>query len=331
MAQLSIYGKPVTTIFQLLGEDENDISYSIGWSLANSPSFLRMFVQEVTGQNYNFEGLNVRLQAHQSGKGFTDFELDLPGQFYLIIEAKKGWSYPTHDQLRKYATRKDFNEAPAPTKKLIVFTDCSPDYNQAFFTNYEVEGYPINVLSYRQIYDMVRKAQPEGSNAEKRLLIDLRTYLKTLITMQDKTSNMVWVVSLSDTVDPVMTSLSYKEVVAQKKIYFHPINGNSRKEPPNYIAFRFDNQLQAIHHVERYQVFKNPRQLGLDFADNELNTPYFAYHLGSVIPCRQIPNGPQIVMANRVECMLDTLLTSRTISDALNVTRARLQDLNNPT
>ncbi|ADB39098.1 hypothetical protein [Spirosoma linguale] len=326
MAQLSIYGKPITSFFQLLGDNENDISYSIGWALSQSPSFLRSFIQAVTGKLYDLQNLAIHLQAYQRTKGFTDFELILPGEFHLIIEAKKGWTYPTYDQLYKYATREDFVKSKATVKKLIVFTDCSRDYNNAFFTNREVSGYEVTVFSYSEIYQLVQWSQADGSNTEKRLLIDLRTYLETLITMQDKTSNLVWVVSLGEG-HASFSSLNFRQIVEQKKLYFHPIGGSYRKEPPNYIAFRFDGKLQAVHHVDSFEVFKNPSQIDPSFDDTELECPYFVYRLGRPIPSTPIPNGHKIVMANRVECMLDTLLTSSTISDALDLTKERLQSL----
>ena len=155
MPQLSIFGKPIASFFQLLGDNENDISYSIGWALSQSPSFLQRFIQKATGRTYDLENLAIRLQAYQKSKGYTDFELELPGEFYLIIEAKKGWVYPTYDQLYQYATREDFVKSRATVKKLVVFTDCSQSYNQAFFTNTEVGGHDVDVFSYEEIYQLV--------------------------------------------------------------------------------------------------------------------------------------------------------------------------------
>lgn len=324
MPQLSIYNKPISSFFQLLGTKENDISYSIGWTLSKSPAFLQAFIEKVTGRTYDPTDLLIRLQAYQKTKGFTDFELELPGEFYIIIEAKKGWVYPTYEQLHKYVSRDDFAKSRASLKKLVVFTDCSQAYNQAFFKTREVEGYEVDVLSYEEIHKLIEQSHPKGANAEKRLLVELRTYLETLITMQDKTSNMVWVVSLGDGYAS-FSSLGFREIVAQKNIYFHPIGGSYRKEPPNYIAFRFNGKLQAIHHVDSAEMFKNPSQVDADFADEEQDQPFFLYRLGPAILCNQIPKGPKIVMANRVECMLDTLLTCDTISDALDLTNERLK------
>jgi hypothetical protein len=35
-AELILYGRPVGTVFDLLGSKENDITYSLGWALAES-------------------------------------------------------------------------------------------------------------------------------------------------------------------------------------------------------------------------------------------------------------------------------------------------------
>lgn len=35
-SELTLYRDPVTTVFDLLGDKENDITYSLGWALAQS-------------------------------------------------------------------------------------------------------------------------------------------------------------------------------------------------------------------------------------------------------------------------------------------------------
>src|ERR1700694_4390277 len=46
MSELYLHNKPIESLFQLLGEDENDITYSIGWALHRSKAFLRLFLKE---------------------------------------------------------------------------------------------------------------------------------------------------------------------------------------------------------------------------------------------------------------------------------------------
>ena len=43
MIPLQLHGKEVTTIFDLLGRTENDMTYSLGWCLAQVPAFLDGF------------------------------------------------------------------------------------------------------------------------------------------------------------------------------------------------------------------------------------------------------------------------------------------------
>lgn len=325
MTQLSIYGKPLNSIFQLLGDNENDISYSIGWTLFKSPAFLKEFVKTVTNQNYELTETSIRLQAYANGKGFTDFEIQLVDKFYLIIESKRHWNYPPLEQLEKYVSRKDFQESCDPIKKVVVLNDASKEYSQAHFTIQSIGDCEVKAISYREIFNLIKKAVLNASSVEKRLLAELAMYLDPLIAMQNKTSNLVWVVSLGEGMDSAFSSLSFKEVVAQHNIYFHPIKTGFRKEPPNYIAFRYDGKLQAIHHIDSYKAIKNPKEIGGTFNDTELEYTYFVYALGpKIVPVHTVTNGPSIVMANRVECMLDTLLTSSTISEALSLTKERL-------
>ena len=87
------------------------------------------------------------------------------------------------------------------------------------------------------------------SNAEKRLLREFVRYLKGLMTMQDVTSNMVWVVPLS-TAQLVEDGPSWTDIIIKHGRYFHPFAGKWPKTPPNYIGFRFWGAVQEIRHVE---------------------------------------------------------------------------------
>jgi hypothetical protein len=41
MTDLALYGRRVETVFELLGEAEDDITYSVGWGLAQGGGFAR--------------------------------------------------------------------------------------------------------------------------------------------------------------------------------------------------------------------------------------------------------------------------------------------------
>jgi hypothetical protein len=47
MADLRLHGRPVETVFDLLGDKEDDITYSLGWALAHSDGLCRALLREV--------------------------------------------------------------------------------------------------------------------------------------------------------------------------------------------------------------------------------------------------------------------------------------------
>ena len=95
MAELLLHGKRIESVFQLLGDHENDITYSVGWALAHSSAFLQAFLDEVVTPGLASANVVLRLQEYVSGQGITDIEIESPGRFHLIAEAKRGWTLPT--------------------------------------------------------------------------------------------------------------------------------------------------------------------------------------------------------------------------------------------
>ena len=49
MAELLLHGRPVPTVFDLLGRNENDMTYALSWGLARSARFLGAVIRAVTG------------------------------------------------------------------------------------------------------------------------------------------------------------------------------------------------------------------------------------------------------------------------------------------
>ena len=140
--------------------------------------------------------------------------------------------------------------------------------------------------------------------------------------MQKQDSNMVYVVSVGGG-SPEGWSISWRDIITTKKRYFHPIGGNGWvKEPPNYIAFRYDGKLQSIHHIEGYEVVTNMSKVFSEAKDEEWE-PSFVYHLGTPFaPSNEVRTG-NVYPNGRVWCMLDTLFTCSTISDARDLTKSR--------
>ncbi len=49
-------------MFQLLGDRENDMIYSLSWALTQCPSFLCEFTKHILSSQVRVEGVEVRMQ-----------------------------------------------------------------------------------------------------------------------------------------------------------------------------------------------------------------------------------------------------------------------------
>jgi hypothetical protein len=173
------------------------------------------------------------------------------------------------------------------------------------------------------LHGIVEKAKAVENHAGKHLLGQFTTYLERIMTIQNKESNWVYVVSIASGT-PKGCEISRRDIVERKHKYYHPISGGGwPNTPPNYIAFRYDGKLQSIHHVDNYIVPKYVHD-EIEEIPKEKWEPHFVYSLGPAIkPQNEVRTG-NIFRNGRVWCMLDTLLTSKTISDARDISKKRL-------
>ena len=315
--------RSVATVFDLLGDDENDMSSAVGYALSRSPTFLCRVVRELVpgwdGDIPNGEGAVIELQTGRPGEGITDIELRLRDDIYVIVEAKRNATLPAAEQLARYAPIAA--RSPAATRLLVTLTGVAPAAAFNGGLPADVGGIPVRHLSWRRVRELALAARGDESHTNKRLLDDLIAYLGGILGMETKYSNLVYVVSLGDGA-PEGWSLRWRDVVTQRRRYFYPVGGGW-PDPPNYLAFRFEGRLQSIHHVDAVEVFTNPRALFPEASD-EVWGPHYCVSLGpAIVPPHPVPNGPRIHRSARCWCMLDTLLTAPSVSDALTETEQR--------
>lgn len=205
-------------------------------------------------------------------------------------------------------------------------SECSEDYANTYLPFKAVNGIPVVHLSWRKLYELANSAKAISRISQKNLLKELMKYLGEIMTMQAKESNWVYVVSLS-TSKPENCDLTWIEIVEQKKKYFHPFGINGwPKEPPNYIAFRYNGKLQSIHHIESYTVTKSLHSAIIEMPDVEKVDEYFVYNLGEpIIPLKTVKTG-NIYASGRKWAMLDTLLTADTIYEACEISKKRMNE-----
>lgn len=321
MTDLTLYGRRVETVFELLGEAEDDITYSVGWGLAQSEDFARALLAEVYGADVPVGELTaVRLQKIDKTTGRTDIEVESERQ-HLVIEAKRGWQLPGYDQLEQYARR--LRNGEPRQRCVLVVAECASYYPPVLALPKEVYGIPIGYLPWSRVAELVTQSSLAcRRQAERRLLHELHRYLRRLMTVQNTTSNLVYVVTLQD--EPLAwADISYREMVYLRNRYFHPVGGAWPKTPVNYLGFRFDAHLQRIQHVERYEVTTQLHDYVPDIHEGGESEPYFVYFLGPAIePPVKIHMG-DMQRNMRAWAALDLLLTAGTISEARDLTRTR--------
>lgn len=311
MPDLYLHGRSVETVFELLGLAENDITFSLGWTLRQSPTLASMLLRDVLPGSPALDVNGIRLQEYAAKQGITDIEIEA-GDVRVIVEAKRGWTLPGEDQLRQYAARKP--------KLVLVLSECSAAYAAPRLPR-RLDGIEVAHRAWCDVAKFVKSSSRTGDRAERRVLDEFLTYLETAMPVQDQESNLVYVVSLS-VETPKGWDISSIDIVEKKNCYFHPVGNRWPKEPPNYLGFRYHGMLQGIRHVDDYAVGTDPHEFLREIPSQEWD-PHFFYKLGPVItPPREIRTG-NIFRNHRVRAALDLLLTSKTISKARDETDKR--------
>ena len=266
--------------------------------------------------------VSINLQHYEKRGGITDIELELPGRFFIIVEAKRGWHLPSKRQLMMYGRRKSLLKNKAPIKRFVVLSGCSKEYADIYLERKTVRGIKVEPVSWQDVAVMAKRAKSQSNHAAKRMLDELLLYLKEVIDMKRVDSNWVYVVSLGRHM-PRKWRISYFDIVNKKRLYFHPVGGEGwPKEPPNYLALRYHGKLQSIHHIESAEVVTNMHSRIREIPKQEWS-PHFLYKLGRpFVPDKEVRVG-NIFRNGRVWCMLDTLFTSKTISRARDISKKR--------
>lgn len=310
--------REVMTAFDLLGADENAMTTALGFALDHAPVFRSAFVAACGGPS-SAGTATIRLQTGRVDHGITDIEIDLGKEFFGIVEAKQGAWLPTVEQLKKYAPI--VADHVATTRHLVTLSDSPRPFAEATLPP-AVDGQPLHHLTWRQVLGLASASMSSSSQPSRRILRDLQDFLGALIGMESLYSNRVYVVSLANGT-PDGWATSWIDVVAKHRRYFYPVS-NRWPPPPNYIGFRYRGQLQTIHHVESYEIFTDPATIFPDVPSKDWGSHYLLTLGPEIRPPRKVKTGPRIHMSNRCWCMLDTLLTKATISDALTATEERI-------
>lgn len=333
MADLFAHNRNIETVFDLIGDLENDITKSIAWSFVKCPHFFEMIIESLLQIKIDSKNVIIRYQEFEKEKGITDLEITDNRNFYIIIEAKRGWILPGKEQLKLYSERTDFKNSPVKTKAIVSMSECEEKYARDKLPR--IPGTKILHLSWGTICDIAKDARGKLPYSQRYILDELERYIKRIMTTQDKNTNWVYVVSLGMSNAEITTfkgkkleaDITYLDIVKKYNKYCCPVGGGRGgwpKEPLTYIAFRYEGKLQSIHHIEKYTITDNLHSFVPEIPDEKLAETHFVYDLGPKIkPPKEIRTGKSIVMSNRVWAQIDTLLTSNTITEAMEISKAR--------
>lgn len=309
----------IPTVFHLGGESENDMTDALGYVLSRSRAFTSGLLGDITGYYGEVAGARIQLQAGSPAGGILDVRITVPGEVDIIIEAKRGASLPTRAQLEKYAPRLRDSDAK---RRLLVSLTHATDAHAAAHLPDRIGTIPVAHRSWRRL-GVIAEAARSGERAFARhFLSEFVQYLGDFTQMDTRRSNMVYIVSLASGC-PKGWTLPWIDIVEKRRRYFYPV-GAGWPDPQNYLAFRYGGRLRSIHHVDDFETFTDPHSIFPE-AKSEEWKPHYCFHLGEpIVPARDVKAGPSVLRAARVYCMLDTLLTARTISDAMKETKRRL-------
>jgi len=313
---LTLRKKSVEVIFDLLGDNEDSMTYGLGYCLSLSSQFLIDFCAYINIKidKGDIESYSIHLQHfEEEDKGYSDIEIWEGEERKVIIEAKRGWEIPSKEQLEKYASR--FKNDP----QVIALSTCTEDFATRNLD--DKYGY----ISWKRVLGILNQSITSVNGIlEKNILFDYKNYLGKIIDMERESSNWVYCVSLSRAL-VANSKVSFLEVVVKYGLYFYPFGeGGWPTVPPNYMAFRIDGKLLSIHKVEDYKVIDSLNEAISDIPDNGKH-PHYLLELGKAFkPENEIKNG-KIWPSGKKWCMLDTLFTSETIWDAAEVSKSREQ------
>lgn len=217
---LTRYGREVSSVFDLLGRDENDLTAAFGFALARSPGLLRRIVQRVA-PGAGGEDAELRLETRDDG-GRTDLEISTGDQL-IVIEAKRGWLVPGETKLAKYAPRITLHGGGV----LVSLSAASPDWARRTLPG-TVRGVPVTHLPWEQVRLDTEDARGAARGRERAWLDEFADYLRKAIRMRDPADSWTYCVVISNDRPGGDGPRTFREFVTGEECYFHPYGKASR-------------------------------------------------------------------------------------------------------
>lgn len=312
---LTRHGREVGSVFDLLGRDENDLTAALGFTLARSPRFLRNIITRLLPASSAETG-TVRMEVRDS-EGRTDLEIDAETHL-AVIEAKRGWLLPTVEQLSRYTGRFEGRAGGC----LVTLSDATSTWASQALPS-DIDGVPLTHLPWSAVRQDLASARPASAGRERFWLDELQEYMRRAIKVRDPADSWTYCVAVSNALVDEASTRRYRDFITKESVYFHPHGWGSGwpKTPPNFLAFRWNAQVQQVRRVTETVVVPNLQSRWTDLPVNkDTSRPHVIYSLGPPLPGLPIPSGKQY-QAGRLWVLLDQLLTSPSLAEAYERSR----------
>ena len=303
------------SVFDLLGQKENDLTAAFGYILARCPRLYANLIERLSQQLRLDLGGDPEFALETPDEtGRTDLEVRLPSGL-LVCEAKRDWLLPETAQLRRYARRVRRHGGGA----LVTLSQASQALALTRLPDRQVDGVHLVHLSWSEILGDIGIAR-HGCRGQERVWLDeFHTYVEGVVHVKSVADSWVYCVVLNEQRTGGKRNLSYREWVTDELTYYHPYGVNRwPKEPPNFLAFRWDGYVQRIHRVDTYDVVPTLLDRFPDLPPSErLRQSHAVYGLSEkCIPLSEpIPNGAPY-RAARLWVLLDQLQVADTLAEA---------------
>lgn len=308
------HGRGVTTVFDLIGSKENDLTAALGFTLSRSANLLAAVLMRILPDQSRPHEVRAAIGMEVRGAaGRTDLEIALPGAL-IVLEAKRDWLLPGTAQLASYTPR-----IHAHGGGVLVTLSQATESLAAHVLPVEVDGVPVVHLSWRSILDDLASLRGASFGHERLWLDQFAKYLTGVVRMRSVADSWVYCVVVNGARPGRGGALTFRQYVTDQHVYFHPYGVSGwPTDPPNFMAFRWANSVQRIHRVMRAEVVPTLLDRWADIpATEDTLRPHAVYQLGPRLPPESpIPSGTTY-RASRFWVMLDQLQSSSTVAHAV--------------
>ncbi len=104
MTQLMVHGRKVETVFELLGNDENAMTYSLGWALAKCAVFHQAVAKLLGIQEGFSEALYSAYRNTNTKKGLRILNLSIPASITSSLKQNEALQFRVPHNWRSMQT-----------------------------------------------------------------------------------------------------------------------------------------------------------------------------------------------------------------------------------